>query len=118
MISVYVSDAGKLTKTDLVDFGKFVAGQTEVRKTLVFEAKEGISDVSMVLEQALEGISVTFNGQGMVRGRPVSVPTSRSDSTLLQGERSQNVVLVIKSTDKVPGGVQPVKFKLSWLWPA
>jgi len=28
-----------------------------------------------------------------------------------------NVELVIKSTDKVPGGVQPVKFKLTWLYP-
>lgn len=118
MISVYLSEAGKLTKVELVDFGKFVAGQTEVRKTLVFEAKEGISDVALTLEKAEEGISVTFNGKGMVRGEPVALPTVRRDSTLLQGERSQNVELVIKSTDKVPGGVQPVRFNMTWLYPA
>jgi len=118
MIEVYVKEEGKLTKVDLVDFGKFIAGQTEVNRILVFEAKEGISDVALMLEKADEGISVTFNGKGMIRGDPVPVPTVRRDSTLLQGERSQNVGLVIKSTDKVPGGVQPVKFKLTWLYPA
>jgi len=118
MIDVYMKDADKLTKVELVDFGKFVAGQTEVRKTLVFEAKEGISDIALLLETVQDGISVTFNGKGMPKGALMPVPTVRRDSTLLQGERSQNVELVIKSTDKVPGGVQPVKFKLTWLYPA
>jgi len=118
MISTYVSDSGKLTKVDLVNFGKFVAGQTEVHKVLVFEAKEGVSDVALTLEKAGEGISVLFNGKDMVRGEPVAISTRRSDSTLLQGERSNEVELVIKSTDKVSGGVQPVQFKMTWLYPA
>ena len=118
MIRVYTSEGGKLTEVEMVDFGRFVAGQTEVKKTLVLMAKEGVSDLTIELTQADPGITVVMNGKPLEKGEKRGIPTARKDNTLLKGERSQDVIMVIRSEKQIAGGVQPVKFNLSWLWPA
>jgi hypothetical protein len=110
---------GKRERVKSLDFGRFIAGKTEVKKTMYFiGGKDGICDLKLAVTEASPDLQILVNGFEIKKGDSFTVLNDQEKPVLAEGQVSKPVVIVVKSTENIDGGTHNLRFSAEYLWPA